>query len=256
MYAIKNAFNFNTFFNSSSIYNSNVNFQMKIRANSFWTKVEKGPEDPILGVTVAFNKDTSNQKMNLGVGAYRDDNGKPYILSCVREAEKRLFDKNLDHEYLGITGHAEFNKLTQKLLFGDDNPVVKEGRVVSTQALSGTGGLRVGAEFIARFIPKTTQLLITDPTWANHIPIFKDVGLTNQKFYRYYDKKTSGLDFEGLLTDLKNAPENSVLLLHTCAHNPTGVDPTPKQWEEILQVSKDKKFLNFFDTAYQGFCYR
>jgi len=223
------------------------------RPNSFWAKVEKGPEDPILGITVAFNKDTSPSKINLGVGAYRDDNGKPYILSCVREAEKRLFDKNLDHEYLAIGGHVEFNKLSQKLLLGEDNSLIKEGKVVSAQALSGTGGLRVGADFLSRFLPKNTQLLISDPTWANHIPIFKDAGFTNQKTYRYYNKDTCGLDFKGFVEDLKAAPEHSVVLFHTCAHNPTGVDPTPKQWEELLQVSSDKKFLNFFDTAYQGF---
>jgi len=226
------------------------------RFNSIWSKVQMGPEDPILGVTVAFNKDTDPKKINLGVGAYRDDNGKPFILASVREAEKRLFEKNLDHEYLPIAGLAQFNKLVQELQLGTESPVIKEKRAVTVQALSGTGALRVGADFMERFIdlPGDNKKIVylPSPTWGNHIPIYNDAGF-QVKYYKYYDEKTCGLDFKGLTADVKAAPNQSLFLFHACAHNPTGVDPDMQQWQEISNICKEKKHFVFFDLAYQGF---
>jgi len=215
-----------------------------------------GPEDPILGVSVAFNKDTDPKKINLGVGAYRDDNGKPYILECVREAEKRIFDGNLDHEYLPIGGLAKFNHLCQELQLGANSPVIKDKRAVTIQTLSGTGALRVGAEFMSRFInlpgDNAKTVYVPNPTWGNHNTIFNDSDF-KVKTYKYYDDKTCGLDFKGLTEDLKNAPKESAFLFHACAHNPTGVDPNLDQWKEISNIAKDKKHFIFFDLAYQGF---
>jgi len=222
-----------------------------IRSKSAWAHVEKGPEDPILGVTVAFNKDTHPQKMNLGVGAYRDDNGKPFVLECVRKAEKKLIDNNQDHEYAPIAGVASFTQAAAKLALGADSPAIKDKRVAVIQALSGTGALRVAGEFIARFMPNA-PLYLPDPTWGNHTVIFKDSGIST-KTYRYYNSANHGLDAAGFLQDLKNAPKNSVILLHACAHNPTGVDPTLDQWKQVSQVCKEREHFVLFDLAYQGF---
>jgi aspartate aminotransferase len=226
------------------------------RSISAWAKVEKGPEDPILGVTVAFNKDTDPKKINLGVGAYRDDNNKPYILPSVREAEKRIRDKDLDHEYSPIGGTPALAKVSQELVFGQDAQILKDKRVVTVQALSGTGALRAGADFIHRFInlPEETKntVYLPDPTWGNHIPLFQDAGF-KVKYYKYYEPKTCGLNFDGLRSDVKAAPKNSIMLFHACAHNPTGVDPNPNQWSELSQICKERDHFVFFDLAYQGF---
>jgi aspartate aminotransferase, mitochondrial len=215
-----------------------------------------GPPDPILGLNDAFNKDTDPKKVNLGVGAYRDDNGKPWMLPSVVEAEKRLLDKGWNgvqqKEYAGIVGIKEFNDASLKFAYGADSPVIKENRVAAAQVLSGTGGGRLAFEFYARFLGKGTTVYMPDPTWANHLPMAKDAGL-NLGTYRYYDKKTIGLDFSGMCEDIKNAKDGSVFMLHACAHNPTGVDPTVEQWKELSALMKKKNHLVFFDSAYQGF---
>jgi len=209
-----------------------------------------GPPDPILGVTVAFKNDPSTVKQNLGVGAYRDDAGKPFVLSCVRKAEERIFQANRDHEYGPIGGLPEFTSVAAKLLFGPNSKVIAEGKVATIQTLSGTGALRVAGQFLKRFLPNTT-IYLPEPTWGNHKPIFKDSGF-DLKFYTYYDGK-GGLAFDQMKSDLKNVPEKSIILLHACAHNPTGVDPTPDQWRELSKVLKEKNHFPFFDSAYQGF---
>lgn len=215
-----------------------------------------GPPDPILGLNDAFNKDTDPKKVNLGVGAYRDDNGKPWMLPSVVEAEKRLLEKGWNgvqqKEYAGIVGIKEFNDASLKFAYGADSPVIKENRVAAAQVLSGTGGGRLAFEFYARFLGKGTTVYMPDPTWANHLPMAKDAGL-NLGTYRYYDKKTIGLDFSGMCEDIKNAKDGSVFMLHACAHNPTGVDPTVEQWKELSALMKKKNHLVFFDSAYQGF---
>ena len=219
-----------------------------------FNKVEMGPADPILGLTVAYKADTYEKKVNLGVGAYRDDNGKPYVLECVREAEKRIVDKKLDHEYLGITGLPEFVKVAQELLFTAASPVLADKRVSTAQTVSGTGALRVAGDFISRFYPFAGEkaIYVPSPTWGNHIPIFKDAGL-DVKPYAYYNPDNCGLNIEGLIADIKAMPEGSIIVLHACAHNPTGVDPTDDEWRRISAAVKEGNHFPFFDSAYQGF---
>ncbi|KAG2183283.1 hypothetical protein INT43_006288 [Umbelopsis isabellina] len=219
---------------------------------STWSAVPQGPPDAILGVSDAFKKDTDSKKMNLGVGAYRDDNGKPFVLSSVRKAEKIILEKGLDKEYAGITGLPDFTKAAGELAYGEDSAPIKENRLAITQSISGTGALRIGAAFLNRFYPHAKKVYVPNPTWGNHIPIFGDSGIQVEK-YRYFDKSTNGLDINGMLDDIKNAPKNSVFLLHACAHNPTGVDPTREQWDQIAQAIKDGDHFSYFDMAYQGF---
>eukprot|EP01025_Chloroclados_australasicus_P012952 TRINITY_DN16198_c1_g1_i1.p1 TRINITY_DN16198_c1_g1~~TRINITY_DN16198_c1_g1_i1.p1 ORF type:complete len:461 (+),score=65.19 TRINITY_DN16198_c1_g1_i1:153-1535(+) len=216
-----------------------------------WAHVEMAPPDPILGLNEAFKADPSPNKLNLGVGAYRDDAGKPYVLNAVRKAEMRnTTNPAAEKEYLPISGLAEYCKLAAKLAFGDA-AALAEGRVVTAQTLSGTGSLRVGAELLYKFYPNKT-IYVCKPTWGNHNKIFPAGGL-NVKQYRYYDPSTRGLDFDGMIKDLNSAEDGAIVLLHACAHNPTGVDPTQEQWKSVLEVCKRKRFLCFFDSAYQGF---
>lgn len=181
-----------------------------------------------------------------------DDQGKPYVLPSVRTAEDKVIHSRLDKEYAGITGVPEFTAAAAKLAYGEDSPVIAENRVAITQTISGTGALRIGGAFLERFYPHAKKIYIPTPSWANHNAVFKDSGLQVEK-YRYYNKDTIGLDFEGLIEDLKAAPAESIILLHACAHNPTGVDPTEEQWRQISDVVKAKGHFAFFDMAYQGF---
>ncbi|KAK4401178.1 Aspartate aminotransferase 3, chloroplastic [Sesamum angolense] len=237
--------------------------------SSVFDHLVRAPEDPILGVTVAYNKDPSPVKLNLGVGAYRtevilyvlgllhdqvkilyqceffslilyvDIGRKPLVLNVVRRAEQMLVnDSSRVKEYLPIVGLSDFNKLSAKLILGADSPAVQENRVTTVQCLSGTGSLRVGAEFLARHYHQRT-IYIPQPTWGNHPKVFSLAGLS-VKTYRYYDPATRGLNFKG-----------AIVLLHACAHNPTGVDPTLHQWEQIRQLMRSKALLPFFDSAYQ-----
>ncbi|WFC98202.1 aspartate transaminase [Malassezia yamatoensis] len=228
------------------------NFPKAVRLESVWAGVPAGPPDPILGVTEAFKKDTDSRKINLGVGAYRDGNGRPYVLPSVHKAEGLIFSENLDKEYLPITGLKQFDELAAKLAYGEKSKPLLEERIATTQTISGTGALRVGGEFLAKHYPGPKTIYVPTPTWGNHIPIFKNSGL-EVKHYTYYNKDTCGLNFDGMIKDLKNAPEHSIVLLHACAHNPTGVDPTHEQWRKIAEVVKEKGHFPFFDMAYQGF---
>ncbi|KAK9477580.1 aspartate aminotransferase [Lipomyces japonicus] len=231
---------------------STFNLFRSTHTASVWSKVPQGPPDAILGITEAYKADTYADKINLGVGAYRDDNGKPYVLPSVKEAEFRLLEQLLDKEYAGISGVPAFTKLAALLAYSPDSSAIKENRLVITQSISGTGALRIGGEFLAKWYPHGRTIYVPNPTWANHGAVFRDSGL-EVKSYRYYDKDTISLDLPGLLEDLSSAPEKSIILLHACAHNPTGVDPTPAQWREISKVAKDKGHFIFFDMAYQGF---
>ncbi|WPH04083.1 aminotransferase, class-I, pyridoxal-phosphate-binding [Acrodontium crateriforme] len=226
--------------------------QQSIRAASAWSNVQQGPPDAILGITEAFKKDANPKKINLGVGAYRDDKGKPYVLPSVKTAEKKVIEGNHDHEYAGITGVPDFTKAAAVLAYGAESAAVKEGRVAITQSISGTGALRIGGAFLQRFYPGAKTIYIPTPSWANHKAIFLDCGL-EVKQYRYYNKDTIGLDFDGMVADIKNMPKGSIVMLHACAHNPTGVDPTEDQWRAISKAVKDGEHYPFFDMAYQGF---
>lgn len=213
--------------------------------------VTMAPPDPILGVSEAFRADNNDLKLNLGVGAYRTEELQPYVLNVVKKAENLMIQKGDTKEYLPIEGLAAFNKVTAELLLGADNIAIKQGRVATVQSLSGTGSLRLAAAFIQRYFPGE-KVLISSPTWGNHKNIFNDAGVPWSE-YRYYDPKTVGLDFEGMIADIKAAPNGSFILLHGCAHNPTGIDPTLEQWEKIADVIEEKKQTAFFDVAYQGF---
>jgi aspartate aminotransferase len=185
-----------------------------------------------------------------GVGAYRDDKGKPYVLPSVRQAEEKVIASRLNKEYAGITGVPEFTKSAAVLAYGKDSSALN--RLAITQSISGTGALRIGGAFISRFFPGAKTIYIPGPSWANHAAVFKDAGLQVEK-YAYYNKETIGLDFEGMVADINKAPNGSVFLFHACAHNPTGVDPTPEQWKQIEAAVKAKGHFSFFDMAYQGF---
>ncbi|KFY16002.1 hypothetical protein V492_01634 [Pseudogymnoascus sp. VKM F-4246] len=219
------------------------------RQGSTWANVPQGPP-AILGITEAFKADSFAEKINLGVGAYRDDAGKPYVLPSVRTAEDKVIAGKLNKEYAGITGVPEFTKAAAVLAYGEGSDALD--RLVITQSISGTGALRIGGEFLAKFYPGAKKIYIPTPSWANHGAIFTESGLEVQK-YRYYNKDTIGLDFEGMIADIKAADKNSVFLLHACAHNPTGIDPTPEQWKQISDAVKEGEHFAFFDMAYQGF---
>lgn len=221
------------------------------RFKAHWASVEMGPPDPILGVTEAFKRDKSPKKMNLGVGAYRDDAGKPFVLPSVRKAEEQIMSQKLDKEYAGIIGLPEFAKAAAELALGDAHPILREGRNATAQSISGTGALRIGAAFFAKFYPSKT-VWFPKPTWGNHNPVFGHAGMS-VKQYRYYDPATCGFDAAGCLDDISKIPEGDVVLLHACAHNPTGVDPRQEHWRELCDIIKRRKLYPFFDMAYQGF---
>jgi len=208
-----------------------------------------GPPDPILGLTDAFNKDTHPKKISLGVGAYRDDNGKPYLLPSVVAAEAKL--TGTGKEYAGISGVQEFVDLSLKFAYADAGGALSDKRVAAVQAMSGTGACSLAGSFFKKFIPGLQTMYVPDPTWGNHHNIFRDVGLPTTA-YKYYDGK-SGLDYEGMLASINDAPDGQVFLLHACAHNPTGIDPTIEQWKGISDAIKAKNHTPFMDCAYQGF---
>ncbi|KAJ7470659.1 aspartate amino-transferase [Mycena latifolia] len=230
--------------------------QMTGNSAEQWQSVPLAPPDSIFQLTAAYKEDTFDKKVNLGVGAYRDDDNKPWILPVVKEATRILLsDETLDHEYLPITGLPEFTGAAAKLILGAASPALAEGRVASVQTISGTGANHLGALFLSKFYQWGTaekKVFLSNPTWANHHAIFKNVGIEPVE-YPYYDPKTIGLDFSGFINALKTAPERSIFLLHACAHNPTGVDPTPEQWKTIAEVMLAKKHYAFLDCAYQGF---
>lgn len=238
----------------SSLFKNNCNIASFTArsASSWWSHVEMGPPDAILGVTEAFKRDQNPKKINLGAGAYRDDNGKPFVLPSVRKAEERIKSKDMDKEYSPISGNADFCKHSINLALGDGNHVVANGLNATVQGISGTGSLFIGATFLSHFFPGNRVVYLPTPSWGNHTPLFKLAGLT-VKSYRYYDPKTCGLDFQGVLDDISKIPEKSIILLHACAHNPTGVDPKPEQWQELSALIKKRNLFPYFDMAYQGF---
>jgi aromatic-amino-acid transaminase len=220
-------------------------------APSFLGAVDLAPRDPILGITDAFNADTHAGKVNLGVGVYTDENGKVPLLECVKRAEAEMTAQALPRSYLPIDGLAAYDKAVQALLFGADNEIVSSGRACTVQALGGTGGLRVGADFLRRFAPGA-QVWISDPSWENHRALFEAAGFTVNT-YPYYHAPTHGLDFDGMIGALARVPEGHIVVLHTCCHNPTGVDPTPEQWERVIDTVRRRGLIPFLDLAYQGF---
>jgi aromatic-amino-acid transaminase len=213
--------------------------------------VEAYAGDPILSLNEAFGKDTRPNKINLSIGIYFDDNGKIPMLPSVRAAELKVVEAAGARPYLPMEGAANFRTAVQHLLFGADHAALKTGRVVTLQTVGSSGGLKVGADFIKRYFPEST-MLISDPTWDNHRAVFEGSGLT-VKTYPYYDAATGGLRFDDMLAFLKQAQPKSVVLMHACCHNPTGVDLTKAQWEQLVPVLKERELMPFLDLAYQGY---
>ncbi|MDD2845254.1 MAG: aspartate/tyrosine/aromatic aminotransferase [Rhodoferax sp.] len=220
---------------------------------SLFSAVEMAPRDPILGLNEQFNADTNPAKVNLGVGVYFDDNGKLPLLGCVLAAEKAMMDAPKPHGYLPIDGIAAYDAAVKALVFGADSEPVTSGRVATIQALGGTGGLKVGADFL-KFLNTGAKVLISDPSWENHRALFTNAGFTVES-YRYYDAATRALNFDGMLADLNAAAAGTIVVLHACCHNPTGYDITPAQWDQVIAVVKAKNLVPFLDMAYQGFGY-
>ena len=221
-----------------------------LKDKSIWGTVKAAPGDPILSVNIEYVNDTCPQKVNLSIGAYKDENGNEYILKCVKTALDRYVKNEVNHEYLPMGGHPEFCQNAIKLAYRSDFKYLD--RVAAIQTLSGTGALRIGFRFLSKFYPYKKKIFFSSPTWNNHIAIAQGANLEVGE-YRYYHKNTRGIDFEGMCEDLRNLEQNSIVLFHACAHNPTGADLNHEQWEKVLEIVIEKKILPFFDMAYQGF---
>ncbi|WIV95876.1 amino acid aminotransferase [Kinneretia aquatilis] len=218
---------------------------------SLFAAVEMAPRDPILGLNEQFNADPNPAKVNLGVGVYFDENGKLPLLKCVAEAERAMLADPKARGYLPIDGIAAYDKAVQGLVFGADSAVLADKRVATVQAIGGTGGLKIGADFLKRLNPGA-RVLISDPSWENHRALFNNAGFQVET-YPYFDAANLGVNFEGMLAALNSAAAGTVVVLHACCHNPTGYDLTPAQWSQVVEVVKARGLVAFLDMAYQGF---
>ncbi|MGC1547913.1 MAG: amino acid aminotransferase [Rhodanobacter sp.] len=219
---------------------------------SLFASVEMAPGDPILGLTEAFVADPRPNKINLGVGIYSDEQGRVPVLKAVQQVEQALARDTQPRGYLPIDGLPAYNVATQKLLFGEESPLLAAGRVATAQTIGGSGALRVGADLLKQVFGANAKLAISNPSWGNHHVVFRTAGFELVD-YRYYDAETRGLDFAGMLEDLGKLEPGTVVLLHACCHNPTGVDLTAEQWKQVVALVKDRNLMPFVDMAYQGF---
>ena len=220
---------------------------------SLFTAVEMAPRDPILGITEQFVADTNPNKVNLGVGVYYDDNGKLPLLQCVQAAEKTMMNTPKARGYLPIDGIAAYDAAVKSLVFGADSEPVTSGRIATVQAIGGTGGLKIGADFLKKFNPDA-KVLISDPSWENHLALFTNAGFKVES-YPYYDAANRSINFKGMLEALSAAVPGTIVVLHACCHNPTGYDITAAQWDQVVAACKERKLTPFLDMAYQGFGY-
>ncbi|WP_416242549.1 amino acid aminotransferase [Azospira sp. APE16] len=220
-------------------------------SSSIFASVEMAPRDPILGLTEAFNADTRATKVNLGVGVYYDDNGKIPLLAAVKAAEKARLETMPPRGYQPIEGLNAYNQAVQNLLFGAGSELLAAGRVITAEALGGTGALKIGADFLKRISPNA-KVYISDPSWENHRALFESAGFVVEN-YPYYDAATRGVNFAGMKSFLEGLAAGSIIILHACCHNPTGADLSDAQWEEVVDVCKAKGLVPFLDMAYQGF---
>ena len=218
---------------------------------SLFSAVEMAPRDPILGLNEQFAADTHPTKVNLGVGVYYDDNGKLPLLQCVQQAEAALMAKPTARGYLPIDGIAAYDNAVKGLVFGAHSEAVTSGRVATVQALGGTGGLKIGADFLKKLNPQA-KVLISDPSWENHRALFTNAGFAVDT-YAYYDAAQRGVNFSGMLASLEAAAPGTIVVLHACCHNPTGYDLTTAQWDQVIAVVKARGLTAFLDMAYQGF---
>ncbi len=219
--------------------------------SSIFSAVELAPRDPILGLNEAFNADTRGNKVNLGVGVYCDDNGKIPLLAAVRAAEKTRLEAMPARGYQPIEGPASYNQAVQNLLFGTESPLLREGRVVTIEALGGTGALKVGADYLRRLLP-SAAVHISDPSWENHRALFESAGFRVEN-YPYYDATARGVAFDAMKTELAGLPAGAIVVLHACCHNPTGADLSEAQWKEVVEMVRARGLVAFIDMAYQGF---
>jgi aromatic-amino-acid transaminase len=220
-------------------------------SGSIFADIPAAPRDPILGLIEGFNQDARTEKVNLGVGVYLGEDGRIPVLKAVAEAERRRAAQPSARGYLPIEGIAAYDSAVQRLLFGADSPLIAEGRAITAQALGGTGGLRIGADLLRRVLPNA-KVAISDPSWENHRAIFESAGFTVVTF-PYYDASTHGLGFDRMLAGLKALPGGTIVVLHACCHNPTGVDLSLPQWRDVVEVIKTRELVPFLDIAYQGF---
>ena len=218
---------------------------------NLFSSVQLAPKDPIFGLTEAYTADQRAGKVNLGVGVYYTDEGKVPLLRAVLEAEKEVVAKQSPRAYVPIEGPNPYNSAVQNLLFGADSPLIKEGRVVTAECLGGTGALRVGGDFVKR-LDTNAPAAISAPSWENHRGIFESAGYQVLE-YTYFDPKTRGVDFEGMVKSLESFPAKTLVILHACCHNPTGADLTPDQWKKIISICQTRQLIPFLDIAYQGF---
>jgi len=218
---------------------------------SLFDAVEMAPRDPILGLNEQFAGDPNPAKVNLGVGVYCDENGKVPLLRCVRAAEEMMMESPKTRAYLPIDGLAAYDAATQSLIFGADHPARRAGRIATVQAVGGTGGLKVGADLLARMSP-SAEVLISEPSWENHRALFEAAGFSVST-YPYYNAKTHDVDFAAMLAALDAAPAGTIVVLHACCHNPTGCDLTPEQWTRVVATLAQRRLVAFLDMAYQGF---
>ena len=220
---------------------------------SMFSAVEMAPRDPILGLNEQYNADSNPAKVNLGVGVYYDDNGKLPLLQCVQAAEKAMMDKPTPRGYLPIDGIAAYDAGVKTLVFGAGSEPITSGRVATVQGIGGTGGLKVGADFLKRLSPDA-KVLISDPSWENHRALFTNAGFAVES-YPYYDAAKRGVNFDAMLACLNAAAAGTIVVLHACCHNPTGYDITAAQWDQVIAACKARELTPFLDMAYQGFGY-
>jgi aspartate/tyrosine/aromatic aminotransferase len=213
--------------------------------------VKPAPADTILGLTEAYEQDQNPKKINLGAGVYKDEQGNTPILKCVRAAERLMLEEETTKTYLPIGGSPAYARLVQELIFGEQHPVIASGYAKTVHTPGGTAALRVGADFLHQALPKA-RIWVSDPTWANHRGVFEAAGFPVHT-YTYYDAAEKALDFERMCSDLERIPGDDVVLLHVCCHNPTGVDPSHEQWQEIATIARRRRWMPLLDFAYQGF---
>ncbi len=218
---------------------------------SFFANVEQVPGDPILGLTEAYNADSRPTKVNLGVGIYYDENGRIPLLRAVQQIEQQLAQDARPRGYLPIDGLPAYDLATQKLLFGAESPLLAAGRVATSQTVGGSGALRVGADLLKKLL-STSTIAISNPSWENHRAVFGAAGFDVVE-YTYFDPASHGLNFDGMLADLRQLAPGSVVLLHACCHNPTGADLSQAQWRTVAELLKERNLFPFVDIAYQGF---
>jgi aromatic-amino-acid transaminase len=220
---------------------------------SLFSAVEMAPRDPILGLNEQFAADANPHKVNLGVGVYYDDNGKLPLLKCVQEAEKQMAAAPKARGYLPIDGIAAYDSAVKGLVFGAESDMVKSGRVATVQGIGGTGGLKIGADFLKKVSPNA-KVLISDPSWENHRALFQQAGFVVES-YPYYDAAKRGVNFAGMLAALNAAEPGTIVILHACCHNPTGYDISAADWDQVIAIVKERNLTPFLDMAYQGFGY-